>query len=97
MARYRARVVNRQGSVFDNLPILSAQTHVALLAADGVSCSICHQIQKDKLGTHESFTAGFVIDAATSLGERLVFGPYEVDRGRTRVGRNGAVWREVWR
>jgi len=85
MTRYRAKVQGQKGSVFAHLPILPARGQAGLLAADGVSCSMCHQIQEDKLGTRESFTAGFVVDPATPLGKRQAFGPYDVDQGRTRI------------
>ena len=49
------------------------------MAMDGVSCTVCHQIQKDKLGTRESFTGHFVIDTAAPVGTRPVFGPFAVD------------------
>lgn len=41
------------------------------LAMDGVSCSVCHQIQPANLGTEESYSGGFVIG-----DERLIFGPH---------------------
>jgi hypothetical protein len=85
MTRYQNKVQGQKGSVFAHLPILPARGQAGLLAADGVSCAMCHQIQEDKLGTKESFTAGFVVDPATPLGNRQVFGPYDVDQGRTRI------------
>jgi len=85
MTRYRSKVQGQKGSVFAHLPILPARGQAGLLAADGVSCSMCHQIQEDKLGTEDSFTAGFVVDSTTPLGKRSVFGPYDVDQGRTRI------------
>lgn len=85
MTRYRAKTRGRKGGVFAHLPIRTAGGQAGLLAADGVSCSMCHQIQEDKLGTHESFTAGFVVDSATPLGKRSVFGPYDIDQGRSRI------------
>ena len=33
------------------------------LAADGVSCTVCHQIATERLGTRESFNGEFVIEA----------------------------------
>ncbi|MCC7109749.1 MAG: hypothetical protein IT382_10700 [Deltaproteobacteria bacterium] len=42
------------------------------LASDGVSCSLCHQIERDNLGTEESFTGGFTVGE-----ERLIYGPHE--------------------
>ncbi|MGM0611855.1 MAG: hypothetical protein ACQES5_12350, partial [Thermodesulfobacteriota bacterium] len=62
MARYQAKASGQKGRVFDHLPILPARTPMAAIAGDGVSCSMCHQIQSEKLGTEESFTAGFVVD-----------------------------------
>jgi hypothetical protein len=39
---------------------------------DGVSCTACHQMTADKLGTDESYVGGFTIG-----NERTIFGPYE--------------------
>jgi hypothetical protein len=90
MSRYLAKVGGTRAGVFVNLPIIRAATPTARLAADGVSCSMCHQIRKDGLGTGESFTAGFVVDTKTALGQREVFGPYEVDEGRQSLMRSSA-------
>ena len=61
------------------------------LAHDGVSCTICHQITGEKLGTPASFTGGYVVDAAPPLGKsrgaadaRPIFGPFEVESGLHR-------------
>jgi len=85
MARYGSKIRNRHGSVFVYLPILPARGAASQLAADGVSCAMCHQIREDKLGSEESFTAGFVVDSTTPLGRRPIFGPYDIDRGRSRI------------
>ena len=54
------------------------------LAADGVSCTVCHQISAENLGEHASFDGGYVIEP--SLPEQgKVYGPYEVDAGLQRV------------
>lgn len=90
MSRYLAKVSGQKGEVFANLPIIHQNTHSAQLAADGVSCSMCHQIREDKLGTNESFTAGFVVDTKTALGEREIFGPYEIDKGREALMQSSA-------
>jgi hypothetical protein len=42
------------------------------LAVDGVSCTVCHQIKPDNLGTEASFTGGFEIGS-----ERKIFGPHQ--------------------
>ena len=90
MARYEAKVGGAQGEVFAHLPIAQAATPQALLAADGASCSMCHQIQSEGLGEEESFTAGFVVDTERPLDRRALFGPFEVDAGRTTIMRSAS-------
>ncbi len=82
MMRFMAKAVGEKGQIFTHLPINRRTTEEDMLAADGVSCSVCHQIKKDRLGEKESFTAGFVVDTETPLGQRKIFGPFEVDEGR---------------
>lgn len=91
MARFAAKTDGRAGLVFAHLPVASARTEESALAADGVSCTLCHQIKKELLGTKESFTAGFVVDVDRPPGERAVYGPFDVDRGRARVMRSAAA------
>ncbi len=45
-------------------------------AMDGVSCTLCHQIKPDNLGTAASFTGRYEIDTTTFNPDRFVFGPY---------------------
>lgn len=85
MDRFQATAAGQLGSVFPHLPVGQTAAPASLLALDGVSCSVCHQIQPDRLGTPESFTAGFVVDTTRPLGDRQAFGPYDVDAGRERV------------
>jgi hypothetical protein len=85
MDRYQAKAGGGKGRVFAHLPVIPDPGPQAALAIDGVSCSVCHQIGKDKLGERESFAAGFVVDQVTAWGSRKVFGPYDVDKGRQRV------------
>ncbi len=87
MARLESRIGGREGSVFSHLGFIP-EDRGDRLAADGVSCSLCHQIGKDKLGTRESFVGGFVIDGPTAQGERLEFGPYAPEAGHSRVMRS---------
>src|SRR5207247_1918996 len=54
-------------------------------AADGVSCSVCHQIGTKGLGKRESFNGGFAIDAPDADGLRPEYGPFEIDKGHTRI------------
>jgi len=85
MARFEAKAGGRLGEVFTHLPIGAAADRTGRLAADGVSCTMCHQIREDGLGQRESYTAGFAVDTMLPLGRRVIFGPVEVDRGKTRI------------
>ena len=81
MATVAALQEGQSGAVFANLPIGGAEGPYADLAADGVSCALCHQIQPDGLGTEETFTARFNVSAETFPEGRPVFGPFEPDEG----------------
>ena len=86
MARTAARVSGREGEVFRLLPSSApSDDEEHRLAADGVACSLCHQIGAERLGTRESFVGGFVINQ--DAGRRM-FGPFDVDKGLTAVMRS---------
>jgi hypothetical protein len=87
MSRTQAVTTGGRGQIFAHLPIGRSQTGDEL-AADGVSCALCHQIRDDKLGTRESFTGGFVLDRTRSGEPRSIFGPFEIDKGRTTIMRS---------
>ncbi len=87
MARHEARSAGHEGTVFSHLGFLPDDDGDRL-AADGVSCSLCHQIGKEKLGTKESFVGSFVIGGPNVQGERLEFGPYAPDAGHTTIMRS---------
>ncbi|MDX1632848.1 MAG: hypothetical protein R3234_13340 [Thermoanaerobaculia bacterium] len=84
MARFTSRAAGGEGEVFRHLPIADQVDPLGLLAADGTSCSVCHQIQAEGLGEEESFTGGFVVAPAGAV-TRPVYGPFQVDPGRSRV------------
>jgi hypothetical protein len=85
MMRYQARAEGGRGAVFAYLPEKRGTTPHDSLAADGVSCTLCHQIQEKGLGDSSSFTGRFVIDTAPPGNRRPIFGPYDVDRGHTTI------------
>jgi hypothetical protein len=86
MMRFQANAEGQQGEVFSKLPL----SHGDPLAADGVSCSVCHQIGEERLGEPSSFTAGFELDTTTPEGERHIYGPYDIDAGRTNLMRSAS-------
>lgn len=83
MSSYSARVEGGRGEVLAHLPIGRSTEERDQLAADGVSCTVCHQILPDGLGKPESFGGRFKIDPPGAI--RRVFGPYEIDAGRQSV------------
>ena len=84
IARYEAKLHGEKGEVFSHLPFNQDKKQSAK-AADGVTCSVCHQIGKEKLGTDASFNGGFVVDQPKSKNDHPEYGPYQVDPGRTRI------------
>jgi hypothetical protein len=56
---------------------LNPENDYHTMGMDGVSCSLCHQIQDTAdLGTKDSFTGHFTIDEVTTKPSRLIYGPY---------------------
>jgi hypothetical protein len=47
-----------------------------LLGVDGVSCTLCHQIQDVDLGEESSFSGGYLIDTNVVAPDRPIFGPF---------------------
>ncbi len=88
MARTQAHVNGKEGEVFSHLPVGSGSTAENLLAYDGVSCTMCHQITDERLGTPASFTGGYVVNtspgpptASKTPAPRQMFGPFKIDKG----------------
>lgn len=94
MSRATARANQRKGRVFAHLPVVQHDDEESALAHDGVSCTLCHQISSEKLGTRDSFVGGFVV-AGKQPGPRPIFGPFEVERGLTTVMRSSAEFQPV--
>ncbi len=89
MARFQSTFEGREGEVFAHLNV-DSDDRLDEYARDGVSCSMCHQITKDKLGTRDSFVGGFVVDTARGKGERQEFGPFKIDDGENRIMRTSS-------
>ena len=43
---------------------------------DGVSCTLCHQVTEENLGTMDGFSGHYVIDTSTFAPNRMIYGPY---------------------
>ena len=83
MAHVQERSEGRTTGVFANLA-RSAPKARAAAAQDGVSCSVCHQIEPDNLGKPESFVGGFVIDGS-GKSPRKAMGQFEVKPALARL------------
>src|SRR5581483_4687435 len=84
VARYESKLKGEKGKLFEYLPF-DADPKKSAEAEDGVTCSVCHQITKDKLGTRESFNVEFVIGAPDRKDQRPEYGPFEVTPDRQHV------------
>ncbi len=84
MARYQAKLQGKLGQVFAHLPF-DADPKKNAPAEDGVSCSVCHQISKEKLGSYDSFNGGFVVEAPRSKSDRPEYGPYDIQTGQATI------------
>ena len=89
ITRYEAMLAGHKGQVFAHLPF-EGNNPAQRPAQDGVSCSVCHQITKRKLGTRESFNGGFVVDPPDAAGNRTEYGPFAVDPGHQTIMRSSS-------
>ncbi len=80
----QAKFDGKKPEIFSHLPFNSSNKENAA-AEDGVSCAVCHQIAKEKLGTRESFNGAFLVDFPESKDNRPENGPFAVDAGHKRV------------
>src|ERR1051325_3882002 len=87
ITRYQAKIRGKEGEIFAHLPI-STDDAEQRQAADGVSCSVCHQITRERLGTRESFNGGFVVQGPAAEGNRIEYGPFEIQKGRVTIMRS---------
>jgi hypothetical protein len=57
--------------------LLNPSNELYTLAQDGVSCTLCHQIQNTGFGEVSSFSGGFQIDSQTARPDRILYSPFE--------------------
>jgi len=88
MTRFQSRADGRAGEIFSHLAGSPPQSGADPLAIDGVSCSLCHQLQNGGPGLEHD--GEFRIDLTRSWGDRLVFGPYDIPAPLARVMQSSA-------
>ncbi len=84
MARTTSEITDEPGLILD-VGYIEPERPFHTLAMDGVSCTLCHQIESANLGTDESFSGGFTVDPDLPAGERLNYGPYVMMPGPSAV------------
>ncbi|MGH9693626.1 MAG: hypothetical protein ACRD5Z_05765, partial [Bryobacteraceae bacterium] len=87
ITRFEAKLRGHTGRVFAHLPF-DADKKESREAEDGVSCSVCHQIAKDGLGTRESFNGGFVVHAPEPQNIHPEYGPFDIEKGNQTIMRS---------
>ena len=89
MSTQISRASGGKGEVFAHLPFNKANgSELQKFAADSISCTVCHQISNERLGTRESFNGEFVMKPTPPDGTRVIFGPYQIDAGRKTIMRS---------
>ena len=86
--RLSDRDAGRDTDVFARFPFAKVKdksSDLQRLAQDGVTCSVCHQIEKDGLGTDATFNGNVVVSKAVREDERPEYGPYDPDHGHQTV------------
>ncbi len=82
--RYEAKLQGKPGEVFAHIPFDPQKKNNAA-AEDGVTCSVCHQIGPQGLGTPASYVGNFVIDPPLARNNHPEYGPYAIEPGQMHV------------
>ncbi len=89
MARTTEVFMGGVGVLLDD-GFLDPENDMNTMALDGISCTLCHQIEADGLGTPESFDGHYVIDETKPTGERSGYGPYITEETQAVVMRSAS-------
>jgi len=91
-----SKAAGKKTDVFAHLPINKKDdSELHKLAADGVSCTVCHQISDEGLGTRDNFNANFTLRPTPPDGNRVIFGPYQIDAGRKTIMRSATGFQQM--
>ena len=70
--------------VFARLPLLRKHDKDAF-AEDGVTCSVCHQIERKGLGTPQTYNGNIEVAGVTKVDNREEYGPFLPDAGHKTI------------
>ena len=79
------RAEGKKTEVFDRLPLSDPHKKDNRQAKDGVSCSVCHQIEAAGLGTSQTYSGNVAVASPNDRNNRPEYGPFLIDAGHTRV------------
>jgi hypothetical protein len=84
MAHFAASISDGESDLLDG-GFLEDDHPDHAFAIDGVSCTLCHQIEEQGLGEADSFSGGFSVDTERPRGRRLAYGPFPPAQGPAAV------------
>jgi hypothetical protein len=74
----------KKTEVFARLPLLRKHDKDAF-AEDGVTCSVCHQIERKGLGTPQTYNGNIEVAGVTNQDHREEYGPFLPDAGHKTI------------
>ena len=89
LARTTVSFNGQKGIIFRD-GFLNSDNEFHTLAMDGVSCTLCHQIQPDNLSNPESFSGGFTVKQDQPDGARSIFGPFPTHQKLATIMQSGS-------
>ncbi len=84
ISRYQAKQEGKEGEFFKFIPF-NEHHKTSGAAEDGVTCSVCHQISNERLGTRESFNGGFVVEKPETRDTHPEYGPFKISPGEQHI------------
>ena len=79
--QHLAKLRGQPNTIFSRLPLHAGDRE----SADGVTCSVCHQITLQNLDTAASFNGNFIVNEASPGDVHPEYGPFEISPGMQRV------------
>jgi hypothetical protein len=95
MGRTTAVGIGEMGVVFGEDGFLNPENDLYSFAMDGVSCSVCHQIREEGLGTEATFSGEFNIDTELRSPDRVIFGPFKTEDGLASIMQSSSGYRPI--
>jgi len=93
MARFTANADSEDVRAVGDGGYISANHPLHNMALDGVSCSLCHQIRDDGLGSASTNSGNYYIDSQLRKPDRLIFGPFTIEESQADTMVNSSGFR----